>query len=1015
MSAGGWRTCGFAAVLLSALVWLLQGPFVRQSLKTGDRRELAPLVEAVGKARIVEGRLTGGFAWAPVAEPSRGRPGETRSWRSLSVQLAATQLAKQASTLSSAGLADRASGLLVLGQTDEAIEALEEAVEFTDAQAAYWSDLAVARLERFRQHDRAIDLPRALDAIESAVALDPLPEALFNRALILEHLNLLPAAKEAWLRYLEIDADSLWAAEARRRSDDLERRANEVLAGSQTQRLRESLVDETLSRWAAESSTAEAARHLAEAHRAADQLAEASRDGLARDLLRAIDLAHQRPDLLAELKAAHAAFGRARAAYKRDDFNQADREFEIAERRSRRVSLGLELLTRVNRAILRYRFDDVDGAMASLRTVVAAAPGDAFSVRGRSYWILGLLTALRGGGSEAEDLYEKAVGALREARERPNAAFVEMLRAALLDSFGDAEGAWRARISALGETDRESAVQSAALAASEAAWPRAASTLYEVVGAMARAQERDIVLVEAIRGRARSLAQAGAFDEGLGVLAEARRIAASKTGPGWDLLKAEIDLAESECAIAQSPANAVAAATRAVDYFAGAKRDSRLPESRLARARAHRSLGDTEQAEADLLAVIEALEGTRAQLDEWRLSALMGDVIQRSADQLVSLRVEAARTDAAFDIAERLRGWTLRASAYGGRAPMRLHELTAAVPEDTLIAWFYVSADRAYAWAIRRGHARFVAIPVTPSRLTRLVQAHANGDQAASRRLHELLLEPFAAELRSTTVLVVVPDGPLHQLQFAAMSGLTTRFLIEERALLVSPNATVAFASSSRTASSTPQSALVIGNPEFDRAAFQGLRDIRESEQEAESVSSLYARRRLLSGREASRSSILSALPGFDVFHFAGHSLANSAAPAASQLVVSGDRGDAITAADVSRLQLGGLNLVVLSSCQSAVGAATRSEGPLGLAQAFLSAGANSVVASLAPVSDRAARVLSVAFHREFQRTGDPVGALRVAQLALLAEKDPTLSAPEAWAPFVVIGAGPMHSLRRPE
>jgi CHAT domain-containing protein len=783
-----------------------------------------------------------------------------------------------------------------------------------------------------------------------------------------------------------------------------------VLGGAQTQRLRESLADDTLSRWAAEASPAEASRLLAEARGVVNQLSEASRDGLARDMVLAIDQAHGRPAVLADLKAAHAAFGRARAAYKTDDFKQAEREFATAEQRSSRVSRALELLTRMNRAILRYRFDDVDGAIVSLRAVVSEAPDDAFSIKGRSYWILGLLTALRGGGSEAEELYEAALRGLRDARERPNAAFVEMLRAALLDSFGDAEGAWRARISALGETDRESAVQSAALAASEADWPRAAGTLYEVVVAMARAQHREIVQVEAIRGRARSLAQAGAFDEGLAVLAEARRIAASKTGPGWDLLNAEIDLAESECATAQSPANAVAAATRALDYFTGAKRDSRLPESRLVRARAYRRLGQTEEAETDLLAVIEALERTRGQLDEWRLSALMGDVIQRSADQLVSMRVAAGRTDDAFDIAERLRGWTLRASAYGGSSPMRLHELTAAVPDGTLIAWFYVSADQAYAWAIRRGDARFVTIAASSAQLSRSVAAHAKGDQAASKKLRELLLEPLTKDLKATNVLVVVPDGPLHQLQFAALPGLAAKYLIEERALLVSPNATMAFASRRRSNDdSAPRSAFVIGNPAFDRGSFPGLREIRESAQEAESVSSLYGRRRLLSGTEASRASILSSLSQFEVFHFAGHSLANSDVPAASQLVVSGTRGDAITAADISKLRLDGLNLVVLSSCQSAVGATTRSEGPLGLAQAFLSSGADNVVASLAPVPDRATRELSIAFHREYQRSGNPILALRSAQLRLLADQDPTLSTPEAWASFVVIGTGPMQ------
>jgi CHAT domain-containing protein len=1006
VTAPSWKFCVIAAFLISATTWLLlqQGSFERRTRTPAERPELRALVAAVGQTRAVEGRLTGGFAWAPVEDSRRG-PGSSPSSRPVSVQLAAVRLSEQSSDQSAARLADRASGLLVLGQTDDAIETLEEAVELPGVQAAHWSDLAAARLERFRRDDRTIDLPRALDAIERAIATDPLPEALFNRALILEHLNLLTPAKEAWLRYLDVDAASPWAAEARSRREDLDRRSAEVLAAAQTQRVREQLADETLWRWAAEADSGSA--RLEEGRRAALQLSEASRDGLARDMILAIDQAQGRPAILSDLKAAHLAFGRARAAYKKDDFTQAERDFAAAEQRASRTSKPLALLTRLNRAILRYRFDDVDGAIASLRTIVAEAPADALSIKGRSYWILGLLTALRGGGREAVQFYELSLTSLRDAAERPNAAFVEMLRAALLDGFGNAEGAWRARISALSDTDRESAVQSAALAASEAEWPRAAGALYEIVTAMARAQQREIVQVEAIRGRARALALAGAFDEGLSVLAEARRIAAGKTGPGWDLLKAEIDLAESECVLAQSPANAEAAATRALEYFTAAKRDSRFPEVRLARARAHRDQGHTEQAEADLLAGIDGLERTRGQLDEWRLSALMGDVIQRSADQLVSMRVEAGRTDEAFDIAERLRGWTLRASVHGGRPALRLHELTSAVPDGSLTAWFYVSTNETYVWVIRRGDARFLTIPVNHAQLTRLVTSHAKGDRTASSQLHKLLLEPLSAELTATKLLVVVPDGPLHQLQFAALPGLQSRFLIEERAVLVSPNATMSVSMRGpASGEGKTRSALVIGNPAFDRRAFPELREIRESSHEASSVASLYERSRTLSGAEASRTPILSALPQFEVFHFAGHSVANIDVPAASQLVVSGTGEDAITASDISRLPLQGLKLAVLSSCQSAIGAATRSEGPLGLAQAFLSAGAQSVVASLAPVADRATRELSVAFHREYQRTGDPVGALQAAQRAMLAGKDPALSAPEAWAPFVIVGAG---------
>ena len=100
------------------------------------------------------------------------------------------------------------------------------------------------------------------------------------------------------------------------------------------------------------------------------------------------------------------------------------------------------------------------------------------------------------------------------------------------------------------------------------------------------------------------------------------------------------------------------------------------------------------------------------------------------------------------------------------------------------------------------------------------------------------------------------------------------------------------------------------------------------------------------------------------------------------------DHDDGIlTAAEVESLDLRGVDLALLSACETGLGNVAGGEGLLGLQRAFQVAGARSVVASLWKVSDDATRALMERFYDNlWQKDLSRLESLREAQLWMLKE-----------------------------
>lgn len=111
----------------------------------------------------------------------------------------------------------RPRALLLAGLRDSAENLLRKLTSRRNAPATTLSDYA-ATLHATAAPDDALKLSMALAAADRALDLQPeLPEALFNRAIILDALALRGETAFACRKYLEVDSSSKWAEEIRAR------------------------------------------------------------------------------------------------------------------------------------------------------------------------------------------------------------------------------------------------------------------------------------------------------------------------------------------------------------------------------------------------------------------------------------------------------------------------------------------------------------------------------------------------------------------------------------------------------------------------------------------------------------------------------------------------------------------------------------------------------------------------------------------------------------------------------
>ncbi len=326
-------------------------------------------------------------------------------------------------------------------------------------------------------------------------------------------------------------------------------------------------------------------------------------------------------------------------------------------------------------------------------------------------------------------------------------------------------------------------------------------------------------------------------------------------------------------------------------------------------------------------------------------------------------------------------------------------------------------------------------------RLSTLSPAQRPAEIRAAAKLSRQLLGPVA-DLLADRQLVIVPDGALHYLPWAALprpggsADAPLPALVESQPLVLLPAARllVSLRRDRKPRTAAAKRIAVLADPVFDAAdprlarvldkpavatiaepstAVQrdGLARLPWTAAEAQAIVELVPADQLWVGLglAANRQQVLAGLlSDYAVVHLATHGILDTENPVLSGLVLSlvdsqgqPQRGF-LQLADIYQLRLAA-DLVVLSGCKTALGKEIHGEGLVGLTRGFLYAGASRVVASLWRVEDRATAELMSRFYRALWRQGlDPASALRAAQISIRAER--RWRDPYFWAGWVLIG-----------
>ncbi len=1011
----GWAIAGgvLAAAAAVVLVVRLQPELVqRWRGRDAVDPQLAKLVAAVGEERYIEARLSGDFKYGPLRSATRST-GDLSS-KNLALLSAAGLLQKDAERQPTArNLHAWGAAQTLLGDHTGAVRTLALAASTEGESADKWSDLGAAYLARSVALNAPEDVPVGLEQIERALSLDPLhTAALFNRAYALERMGVRDAEETAWRKYLSVDSSSGWTAHAHERlkvltappeSSEPRRILEGLLVSSASsdaslQFAREHLEDEAINDWlAAESS--EARRSKGElVLRAARSLAAEQGDTMLLETLSGLTAEAS----AAQAVAVHRAFEchrEARREYLRGNFPAA-RDCEPLF-----AGAGVPFMawSRLYRARALGSSGHVAESLTLSREVLAHSGFARYPIlQAWAGWQVGGLAFMSGDHGSAVPVLAQAAERFERAGEFENAASVRAALAAVYLAVGDRRQGWRQFQLAFSHSAlRRPLVQSYATrtgiaqAALRAGLPRAARLMFESNLEFAKLLPDSGMQAETQRNLAEANIATGDLTLAQSFLHDAQSAAQQSAGSSrLSRSKAEFAWTQARLDALHERPSAVESGAFAEGLFSQLGLFQRLVSVQVLQTETARRMNRFDEAErlarAAMATATKQEQSLSSSIDRAGYRGVTAALYREMA------RVRTARGDTAGALVaiEQLRRRELGRSGERVRANLTL-------PSGTTAIVFLCDSMSILRWTITSEGVRFAELPsscdqaVAPiNRIHARVSTHAIGEMLTV--LSGQLLAGIDSDLRTSNRLIVVPDGPLWRVPFAALSDAGT--MLVDRLEVVMSTTVVGYANSRAATGSQVigTTATVIASPRNDG---YGLPALPASAQEGAHVAAIYQVTPYL-GTQATIDRFTEGLKATNIVHFAGHAVTDGTLPWRDHLVMAPSK--LVPTGLLYQTDLEGqpakADLVVLAGCATASPSAEGVSSARSLASSLVAAGVPWVIGTLWEVDDQASSQVFAAIHQLIRRGESPAAAVRKVQQRLSRAVDTSV-----WASVVVI------------
>jgi CHAT domain-containing protein len=357
------------------------------------------------------------------------------------------------------------------------------------------------------------------------------------------------------------------------------------------------------------------------------------------------------------------------------------------------------------------------------------------------------------------------------------------------------------------------------------------------------------------------------------------------------------------------------------------------------------------------------------------------------------------------------------------------------IDDKSVFIEYGVFSDRVYAFYIRkddRCRIDFAELDIKPLEAALFVidvqgtfsqreMANLDDVKKLMRKGYEVFIKPLNIEKKSR--LIISPDSYLYFIPFEAFMN-ENRFLIEDYEVSYIPSGSLFVKLNERRGKEVEFDIVAFANIDYGKVKEKGgskeiLKDreckmLPSGERELKKVKELFKSRRIFEKDKGKKENCLKECGKGKILFLSTHGVYDVSIEgdplSKSGIFFAGcnepDKDSFLSAIEVMGMDMNGVDVVILSACETGLGEIKAGEGVYGLQRAFLMAGAGSLILTLWSVGDKDAEFIDKSI-LEGIKNGEPIpSALRNAKINMIREKRKKALFPNPynWSGFVYVG-----------